>query len=89
VDASLRERDHRLRIDFASFHVTFRVGVDHVHFYYHELDDQTWESGGHTSLLELDRLGLRRDQLREQADQIARELLSSFGVELLPRHREE
>jgi hypothetical protein len=56
---------------FSAFHITFEIFADNVHFYYHERNDNEWEPGGHTSSIEIRRLGQDVSQLRELADGIA------------------
>src|SRR5687767_3463645 len=45
----------RERVDICAFHVTFCLGVDRVHFYFHEAAEGVWEPGGHTSGAEIRR----------------------------------
>src|SRR5262249_33430313 len=45
----------RERLDICAFHVTFCLGVDRLHFYYHERAEGIWEPGGHTSAAEIRR----------------------------------
>lgn len=73
------------RVDVCAFHVTFCLGVDRVHFYYHERAEGVWEPGGHTSGTEIRRY--RRDpaELRAVADRVASEFLSVLGMALAPR----
>ncbi len=75
----------RERADVCAFHVTFCLGVDRVHFYYHELAEGVWEPGGHTSATEIRRY--RRDpaESRATADQVASEFLSALGMKLTSR----
>jgi hypothetical protein len=73
------------RLDVAAFHVTFCLGVDRVHFYFHEVADGVWEPGGHTSALEIRRYRREPAELRSLADRIAGAFLSSLGMQLLPR----
>jgi hypothetical protein len=75
----------RERIDMCAFHVTFRLGVDRVHFYFHEVGEGIWEPGGHTSAAEIRRYRREPTELRAVADQIASEFLSALGMELLSR----
>src|SRR5262249_25495612 len=67
------------RIELDTFHITFHLHLDHVHFYYHERDHNVWEAGGHTSWGEIRRLGHDPLELREQADRIAVELIDATG----------
>jgi hypothetical protein len=75
----------RERVDVCAFHVTFCLGVDRVHFYYHEIADGVWEPGGHTSSAEI--LRYRRDpaELRAIADRVATEFAAALGMKLVPR----
>jgi hypothetical protein len=73
------------RIDLCAFHVTFCLGVDRVHFYFHEVADGVWEPGGHTSAVEIRRHLREPAELRTLADRVAAEFLSALGLELLPR----
>jgi hypothetical protein len=85
VDSSEIDPAGRERIDFASFHVTFRLGADRVHFYYHEVGDNVWEPGGHTSSHELRLHDVNPAAHRELADQIANRLVAAMGGEFVPR----
>jgi hypothetical protein len=78
--AALRER-----LDIAAFHVTFRLGVDRIHFYFHEVAEGVWEPGGHTSSVEIRRYSREPAELRAVADCAASEFLSALGIQLLPR----
>ena len=77
----------RERLDVAAFHVTFCLGVDRVHFYFHEVAEGVWEPGGHTSALEIRRYRREPAELRAVADRVAGEFLSALGMQLLPRDR--
>ncbi len=57
--------------ELTEFHITFLLDLDHVHFYYHEIQDQTWELGGHTSSAQIRYLGFDPQSLIEEADSIA------------------
>src|SRR4051794_26920582 len=46
-------RAGRLAAEVSAFHVTFVVGRDNVHFYYHESGDRDWSPGGHTTAREI------------------------------------
>ena len=72
-------------VEVSAFHVTFRVGTDHLHFYYHELDEMTWEPGGHTTAGEIARYGIEAHHLRNQADEIAAQVLAALNRRFLPR----
>ncbi len=47
----------RFLVELTEFHVTFRIALEHIHFYYHERGDNEWQPCGHTSATELRRLG--------------------------------
>ena len=87
------EKQHRTgtagreRLDVAAFHVTFCLGVDRVHFYFHEVADSMWEPGGHTSALEIRRYRREPSELRAVADRVAGAFLLALGMQLLPRDR--
>lgn len=86
VFSDVRDRDgDGERIDVGAFHVTFVLGIDRVHFYYHEVTERVWEPGGHTSSGEIRRY--RRDpaELRAVADGVAFVFLAALGRELTPR----
>ena len=76
----------RERVDVAAFHVTFYLGVDRVHFYFHEVADGVWEPGGHTSAAEIRRYRREPADLRDVADRVAGEFLSALGMRLVPRN---
>jgi hypothetical protein len=80
-----REPSGRERVDVCAFHVTFCLGVDRVHFYYHEATDAAWEPGGHTSAAEIRRYAVEPAEPRRTADAVAARLVSALGSELLPR----
>jgi hypothetical protein len=82
---STASADEGERVDVAAFHVTFCLGVDRVHFYFHEVADGVWEPGGHTSAAEIRRYLRDPAELRAVADRVAAEFLSALGMELLPR----
>jgi hypothetical protein len=75
----------RERFDICAFHVTFCLGVDRVHFYYHELAEGVWEPGGHTSGAEIRRYRREPAELRALADRVAAEFLAALGMKLMPR----
>jgi hypothetical protein len=75
----------RERVDVSAFHVTFCLGLDRVHFYYHEAAEAVWEAGGHTSIPEIRRYAVDPTELRARADQIAARMVTALGAELLPR----
>ena len=45
-------------VELCAFHVTFKLDVDNIHFYYHEQADNVWVPGGHTSYREIERHGV-------------------------------
>jgi hypothetical protein len=75
----------RERLDMCAFHVTFCLGVDRVHFYFHERAENVWEAGGHTSALEIRRYRREPAELRAVAEGVAAEFLAALGMTLLPR----
>src|SRR5262245_4040070 len=80
--------DNRLLIELDTFHVTFAIEGEHVHFYYHEASTENdWEPGGHTSSAEICRLQRRPRSLRAQADEIAALLIAALAGALRPRRR--
>lgn len=81
-DARERDSGGRERLDIGAFHVTFRLGVDRVHFYFHECDEGTWEPGGHTSGAEIRRYRVDPVTLRAVADRVAGELVAALGMAL-------
>jgi hypothetical protein len=76
----------RFVVELTEFHVTFRVGFEHVHYYYHERQENEWEPGGHTSAAKVRRLGLDSAALRARADAIAAEFIALLGGACRPRH---
>lgn len=75
----------RERLDVCAFHVTFCLGVDRVHFYFHERAEEVWEPGGHTSAAEIRRYRREPAELRRVAEGVAAEFLAALGMRLLPR----
>jgi hypothetical protein len=73
------------RFDICAFHVTFCLGVDRVHFYFHEVAEGVWEPGGHTSGAEIRRYRREPAELRAVADRVASGFLSALGMRLAPR----
>lgn len=84
---SSRTQPSRIRFDVSAFHVTYCLGVDRVHFYYHEAGELSWEPGGHTSSRELRRLGVKPANMRAAADDIAARVAEAMGVTLQPRRQ--
>jgi hypothetical protein len=74
-----------LLAELTEFHVTFRLGLDHIHFYYHEYRDNEWHPGGRTSGREIRRLGEDPRALRRRADAVAAALAEALGGLLRPR----
>jgi hypothetical protein len=72
-------------VELTEFHLTFVRAGEHLHFYYHEHGDNLWHPGGHTSLVEIQRLGLDLATLRDEADAIARTFVEALGGVLLER----
>jgi hypothetical protein len=81
VGSRSRRRIH----DVCTFHVTFRLDVDRVHFYYHEWADGVWEPAGHTSSVEILRHEVDPRLLREEADAIAARIAQALESILWPR----
>jgi hypothetical protein len=77
----------RERFDICAFHVTFCLGVDRVHFYFHEVAEGVWERGGHTSAAEIRRYRREPAELLAAAEGVAAEFLSVVGMKLLLRDR--
>jgi hypothetical protein len=61
--------------ELTEFHVTFLIDRDHIHFYYHEIQDNRWKPGGHTSSIQLKGMGLDPQSLIQEADTVAQELV--------------
>jgi hypothetical protein len=76
-------------VEMTEFHVTFYRGGEQLHFYYHEVLDNHWQPGGHTSRGEIQRLGLDTEELRAAADVVAEALAEALGGLLLPRRGED
>ena len=72
-------------LEVSAFHVTFPVGQDNLHFYYHERGDQLWEPGGHTSGREIQRYKLSLRRLRDRADEVAQRLIQAWAGKYLER----
>jgi hypothetical protein len=83
-----RNQDGPRLVQLDVFHVTFAIAGEHLHFYYHELAENVWRPGGHTSCNELIRLGLDPEALRRQADAIAAKLVQALGGCWRPRSRD-
>ncbi len=75
----------RFLVELTEFHVTFYRRGEHLHFYYHEVLDDHWQAAGHTSRNEIRRLGLEPDDLRGEADTVARAVVEALGGVLLAR----
>lgn len=75
----------RFLVELTEFHVTFYRGGEHLHFYYHELQDNHWQPAGHTSANEIRRLGLDPVEVRHSADAVAAGLVAALAGVLLPR----
>jgi len=92
VAADLFERLHqrhgtRWLVELTEFHVTFQLGLEHVHFYYHEQGENAWRPAGHTSSAEIIRLGESPLAWRSRADASAAALVAALGGVLLPRRK--
>jgi hypothetical protein len=72
-------------VEFSAFHVTIPLGMDRIHFYYHEVSETAWGPGGHTSSVEIARHGADPVQLRHEADRIAGRLVKMLKTSVLPR----
>jgi hypothetical protein len=72
-------------VEICAFHVTFLIGFDHVHFYFHERDENVWEPGGHTSSPEIVRLNHDPGRLRTCADEITADFIRAMNGALLAR----
>jgi hypothetical protein len=72
-------------VGFSAFHVTFEVGGERLHFYYHERLENEWDPGGRTSAAEISRLGVVPRELRRQADAMAAALVEALGGTYHPR----
>jgi hypothetical protein len=75
----------RLLAELDTFHVTFLIGHDNIHFYYHERLENEWEPAGHTSSAEITRLGHDPRRLRLEADAVAARLVAALGRAFRPR----
>jgi hypothetical protein len=76
-----------LLVEVTEFHVTFVLGNQHVHFYYHEGPHSEWAPAGHTSAAELRRLSADRASLRARADNVAAAVVAALGGTFRPRRR--
>jgi hypothetical protein len=77
----------RFLVELTEFHVTFAIGNQRVHFYYHEAGDHIWEPGGHTSANEIRLLDWEPNDLRKEADAVAQQLILELGGTLAERDR--
>jgi hypothetical protein len=85
-ERDLAEGDgERERVDMSAFHVTFCLGMDRAHFYFHEVDEGVWEPGGHTSGAEIRRCCKDPAELGAVADRVAAEFLATVQMTLLAR----
>ena len=71
-------------MELTEFHVTFHLGPEHVHFYYHEYLENEWQRGGRTSAQQLRRLDGDPRELRACADAVAAALIAALGGALRP-----
>jgi len=69
----------RYLVEVTEFHVTFYLGGEHVHFYYHERAENAWAPGGHTSDAEIHRVGHDPAAARRAADAVAADLVATLG----------
>lgn len=87
VDSELMVLGGLEAVEFAAFHVTFEIGRENIHYYYHESSDGEWEPGGYTSANEVRRLGEEPRALRDHADRIAAALVEAWTAALRQRRR--
>ena len=80
-----RRRERLLLVELTEFHVTFVLGTQHVHFYYHEVLHNDWQPLGHTSANEIRRLGHDPAVWRARADAIAANVAAALGGTFHPR----
>ena len=78
-------RGSRLLLEVSAFHVTFEIGRENIHFYYHESLETAWEPGGHTSAGEIERIGCDLYELRTAADPIAVLVVAALRGTYRPR----
>jgi hypothetical protein len=71
-------RGRRRLVEVSTFHITFEIGRENIHFYYHERLENEWEPGGHTSAAEIRHLGQDPGKLRGRADEVAAQLVASL-----------
>ena len=67
-------------MELTEFHVSFLLGLERIHFYYHERGENEWAAGGHTSANEITRLGHDPRSLRVQADAVAAAFVEAWPV---------
>ncbi|MBL8798997.1 MAG: hypothetical protein JNM56_34245 [Planctomycetia bacterium] len=77
--SELKDRTGPRLVELTEFHVTFVVGWERLHFYYHEMEPGDWQPGGHTSRGELRRLGCDPRSLRDRADSVAAQFIAALG----------
>lgn len=75
-----------LAYELTEFHVTFLTDRDHLHFYYHEIQENRWEPGGYTSAIQIQGLGFDPRDLISEADTIAQELVAVLNGTWVPRN---
>ncbi len=73
-------------VEVSAFHVTFELGLENFHFYYHEILENEWQPAGHTSSGEICRLGCDPVVLRYMADESALALVEALKAVFRPRH---
>lgn len=83
-EAPLHGSDQIL-VEMDTFHVTMLLGIDHVHFYYHERQENEWQPGGYTSPGEIRAHGANPRSLRARADAIAKCLVEALMGSFVPR----
>ena len=69
----------RFLVELTEFHVAFHIGVDRIHYYYHEHHDNEWRLGGHTSRRQIRRLGCRPRELADRANAVAASVIVAMG----------
>jgi hypothetical protein len=71
--------DGRFLVELTEFHITYEIGLDNVHFYFHERADNIWRPGGHTWFPHIKRLGVNPIKLRKKARRSAGELIAALN----------
>jgi hypothetical protein len=71
----------RYLVELTEFHVTFTIGLDNIHFYYHDFAESVWTPGGYTSRARMERLLVSPRRLRRQAEALARAFIAGLNGE--------